>query len=333
MAVIGLANEHRPSFVLSWIHEWGRLSGIAGVLARIPSRSCLSRKILLTGWLEKHVTWTAIPGRKLVCLLMLLVVTLSGIPLHAAESTEVSRPLRVSLEPFPPLVNADGSGLAIALLRRVEKASSLRFNIEIMPYSRARHLLRLGQTDVMGPVPLGLEDAAFYRDAVELAWRVPTITDLFVLDPELLASDRLSGLELGTTLGNGEFLSGLIGVSRENFVETSLENLVQMLLAGRIQGIVFERASTLSTFYQMGVDNVYFRSLGRIGAGFAVRADEHGEMLKNMLDPLLAKSANHGLFSTYNLFQRLPEKGVLSSDGEIYSLEDDAGSMPIPLEP
>lgn len=264
---------------------------------------------------------------------ILFVVIPTGTLSHAAELSSESKPLRVSLEHFPPLVNADGSGLAVELLRRVEEISSLRFNIEIMPYSRARHLLHMGQTDVMGPVPLGLEDADFYRDAVELGWYVPTMMDLFVLDPELMAEEKLFDLELGTTLGNRDFLSELSGVSRNRFVETNLENLVQMLLAGRIQGIVFERASTLSTFYRMGVRDVYFRALKRVNAGLAVRADEHGEMLKNTLEPLLEKSASHGLFSTYKLFQRLPKKGVLSRDGEIYSLEDDAGSVPMPSEP
>lgn len=245
-----------------------------------------------------------------------MLCRLQGIIVSAMfiSSISLAEPMavQVKLEPFPPLVNSDGSGLAPQLLRHLETLSELRFDIEVMSYSRAKFLLQSGDADLIGPVPIGLESKEFYRDAVELNWQVDTAADLYVMDRKLLDQKTLHELDIGTPLGNARFFADLTGVPARNFVEATLESLVQMLVIGRIDVLLFERASTLSALRDMGVEGAYYRNLITIPAGFAVRSDKNGRQLKVYLDELLRDADISGLLAEYELYMSMPLEGPAS---------------------
>jgi len=220
--------------------------------------------------------------------------------------------VRVKLEPFPPLVNPDGSGLAPQLLKHLEGLSELRFDIEVMSYSRAKFLLQNGEADLIGPVPVGMESKEFYLDAIELDWQVDTAADLYVMDRKLLDNKALHEFDIGTPLGNARFFAELTGVPARNFVEATLESLVQMLAIGRIDVLLFERASTLSMLGGMDIDDVYYRNLITIPAGFAVRSDNNGRQLKTYLDALLRDADISGLLAEYERYMNMPAEGPVS---------------------
>ena len=221
--------------------------------------------------------------------------------------------LQVRLEPFPPLVTEEGGGLMVALLKRVASISELRFQIDIVPYSRAKYQLRNGQADIIGPTPAGYESERFYSYAQELGWRLPTAADLFAMDPRYLDLP-MPGNEyyVGAPLGNAEFFSELSGVPAERFVESTLPNLVEMLGRGRIQALMFERASTRAYIGQAGLEGVHYRLLTRIPAGLAVRRDEAGNALRARLEALFAQVDKQALLADYlPLMEESSEQGLL----------------------
>ena len=245
----------------------------------------------------------------------LVAVLLFGWGMHAPaeeavrEDTLRHGAVEVRLEPFPPLVNEDGTGLAIDLLALVAQRSGLEFNIEIMPYSRALFQLRNGEADLIGPVPLGMETAGFYEYARELAWELPTQSDIYVLDPELLPAERLPSLDIGVPLGNAEFFSELLELPVEQFTESSLVNLVQMLATGRIDALLFERASTTETLREQGISGVHYRRVFSIPAGFAVRADEPGQALGQRLDAVFREVDGEAVLEAYQPYLDMPDQG------------------------
>lgn len=220
----------------------------------------------------------------------------------------------VRLEPFPPLVTENGGGLTVRLLREIEKISDLRFSVAVVPYSRAKYQLRNGQADLIGHTPVGYESAEFYSYARELSWQIPTAADLFAMHPQDL--DLLKGGQayyVGAPLGNAEFFSELFDVPLERFVESTLPNLVEMLARGRIQALMFERASTRAYIWQARLQGVHYRLLKRINAGLAVRRDAQGEALALKLESLLGQLDLSGLMQDYlSLVEEPAREGVLT---------------------
>ncbi|PKM22414.1 MAG: hypothetical protein CVV10_04420 [Gammaproteobacteria bacterium HGW-Gammaproteobacteria-14] len=241
-----------------------------------------------------------------------LLVTIVSAMLVSSISFAEPVVVRVKLEPFPPLVNSDGSGLAPQLLKHLETLSELRFDIEVMSYSRAKFLLQNGEADLIGPVPVGMESKEFYFDAIELDWQVDTAADLYVMDRAMLDQKELHDFDIGTPLGNARFFAELTGVPARNFVETTLESLVQMLVTGRIDVLLFERASTLSMLRQMNIEEVFYQNMVTIPAGFAVRANEDGLRLKTLLDELLRDADISALLAEYELYMSMPAEGPVS---------------------
>ena len=239
-------------------------------------------------------------------LLVALMLTASGFE---------ARSLEVRLEPFPPLVHEDGTGLAVELLERVEKISDFRFNIRVMPYSRARFEVRAGKADLFGPVPLGLETGDFEQWAHELQWYFETRSDLFALDGDNLDPERLQSLSIGVPLGNAGFFAALTGVPREQFTETDLENLVQMLASGRIDALLFERASTMRMLRRLEIEGVQYRNLYSIPAGFAVRRENGGEAMAARLDELFGEVDAEKIIRAYQPYLDLPDRGRVSGEG------------------
>lgn len=231
----------------------------------------------------------------------------------AAASTvlEVApRPvLSAGLEPFPPLINEDGTGLSVTWLRALAAAAGYRLQVELMPYSRGQLALRAGQIDLLGHVPLGRETERFYLTAAELDWFVPTKLDVFALRPEMLAAGRLAQLRIGTPHGNSAFISLLTGIPEANFYEASLEQCVRMLQQGRVGALIFERASVMTQLQSAGFADVpvYYRLVEEIPAGFAVHRTRSG--LQRDLNAAVDEAAHSAIFHAYGEFLALPDYG------------------------
>ena len=266
------------------------------------------------GVTPSHIVIPVTPGynrkmKPLVQVLFLLVAMGVTTGLHA-------RCLEVRLEPFPPLVNEDGTGLAVELLERVEEISDFRFNIRVMPYSRAKFEVRAGKADLFGPVPLGLETGDFEQWAHELEWHFDTRSDLFVLDEDNLDPERLQSLTIGVPLGNAGFFAALTGVPRDQFTETDLDNLIQMLASGRIDALLFERASTMRMLRRLDIEQVHYRNLYSIPAGFAVRRENGGEALAADLDTLFGEVDAEEITRAYRPYLELPDQGRVSEKAD-----------------
>lgn len=224
-------------------------------------------------------------------------------------------PIRVYLEPLPPLVNADGTGLTVDMLHGVEKTIGRTFDIHIVSYARAKYQLRNGHADLIGHTPVGKETPEFYRYARELDWQVITKADLFSLDTNKVNGDQWRKDLIGTPLGNAAFLARMSGLPVANFVQSSLPNLVQMLARGHIPVLFFERASTMTTLVRMGVKGVHYRNLYTVPAGLAVARTPAGLALKKRLDAALETEPMPPSFVRYRRIINLPDQGMVTSQG------------------
>lgn len=222
-----------------------------------------------------------------------------------------ARELRVRLEPFPPLIREDGSGLVVQMLERLAREHALDLDIKIASYSRAKYQLRNGEADLIGLVPLERETDRFYDYARELDWHLNARADLFSHSRHLLDGDVWKRHRIGTPWGNAAFFSDMTGVDVDRFVESSLPSLARMLRGGRIDVLLFGRVSTMTTINELGLKDIHYRKLYEIPAGFAVADNERGRSLQRRLAPLLAPPAEQALFSEYLDYADLPPRGVV----------------------
>lgn len=237
------------------------------------------------------------------CFIALLLTTFSSMTL--AEK------VRVGLEPFPPLITQDEGGYSVDLLRAVEKISDLQFDIIIMTYSRARRQLRRSGLDLIGHTPYQNETKEFYQTGQELTWSIVTHLDLFTTHPRNLSPAKFKQLNLGTPFGNKEFMMELTGLPDNQFTEGFLENLLRMMQRDRIDGILFERASTMSNVRKLQLSNIHYRKVQTLPASFAVRKTAEGHRLKKKLDDLFKQIDQSQIFASYFEFLRLPPTGIV----------------------
>ena len=153
---------------------------------------------------------------------------------------------------MPPLIVDENSGFTIDFLKYLEQNSDYEFEIIIMNYVRAKKNLEDGQVDMIGHTPLGLETEDFYTYATELIFSIPTKSDFITLSSLNSDSDTQS-MKIGVPSGNEDFLSSLSDIPVENFITGRIENLLNMLHAGRIDAFWFERASTFSVILELGI--------------------------------------------------------------------------------
>lgn len=220
----------------------------------------------------------------------------------------------VGLEPFPPLIIDESQGYTIQLLKEVEKVSDLKFDIKIMPYNRAKLQLKNGDIELMGHTPKDQETKDFYNYAQELDWSIPDIVDIYAVDQKNLADNVYKGLpKIGTPKGNAEFLSEILEVPLKNFYTANLDNLAKMLETGRIDAIMFERASTQSTITKNKISGIHYRKLFVVDASLGVSKSAAGTSLKKKLDAAIKKVDQKSLFKDYMKYLNLPDEGVVSA--------------------
>ncbi|MBU3005754.1 substrate-binding periplasmic protein [Paraglaciecola arctica] len=211
-----------------------------------------------------------------------------------------SREIVVGLEPFPPLINEDGSGLVVDMLRKFSATENIRFTFEIMTYARAKKNLRNKKLELIGMTPYQLETDEFYQYATELDWHIDTHVHLFALDKSYFNISQLPTRSIGTLLGNAEFLAEIVGLPEKKFVEVSqLEQLVKMLALGRLKVILFEGVATMNTIKSLGLQGVYYKEMGIVPSTLAIPKSAEGLILKQKLDAFLINPKNQNIFNEF----------------------------------
>ncbi len=238
---------------------------------------------------------------------LLLVVTTSSY----ADEARVS--LRVGLEPFPPLITEQKTGYSVEWLKEVAGTAGFDMTIQVMPYSRAKSALKTGQVDIIGHTPHGLENDAFYTFASELDYSVMVSLDAVSVNEEDIQQDKLDSVYVGTPFGNASFISELLKLTEDRFVEGTLPNIVDMMLAGRINTVVFERAAIFIQV-QKHQASVYYRKVKQVSAGFAIRSD-NPELLARLNDAAL-QIDSQAIYQDYTEKFDWPDEGFISS-GEV----------------
>jgi polar amino acid transport system substrate-binding protein len=241
----------------------------------------------------------------------------------SANHTDIT----VGLEPFPPLVNEDGSGFVINMLNGLQENSTLNFNFQIMTYARAKKELKSHRIDMVGLTPKDSETQKFYQYAQELVWHFDTTVDLYSTSPANFKLDGLPNQSIGTLIGNADFFGELAGIPREKFIEvSSLSQLVMMMARGRIKVILFERVAMMSTINELQNDlhskvpsafnspespqKIYYKKFKIIAASLAVAKNEAGNRLKKQLDDALNTNTSQ-YFKTIAPYAKLPDTGVI----------------------
>lgn len=243
------------------------------------------------------------------------------IALLMASPTPASAELvRVGLEPFPPLINADGSGYTVDVLNALERQAGMEFDIRIMSYRRAKIELKKGNIDLMGHTPWRAEHGDFYRYAQELQFKVPARVALFAREKQFLDLNQLGKGRLGTPTGNADFMAEVIGVGLPTFTEAPLDSLVEMLALGRIDAIVFSKGAVLQTLEAHEEQNLkpLYKTLREdIFAGLAVAKNHRGDRLERKLNWALKEIDLATLLDPYQAYlARKVDQQVLDTDGD-----------------
>lgn len=230
--------------------------------------------------------------------------------LYSYSPLSYSQTIAAGFEPFPPLINEDGSGLVLDMLKVLTVEQDLHFNVTVMNYARAKHDLKGEKLKLIGLTPFQLETKKFYQYGLELEWHINTRVDFFALERKYFSIEQLPDGSIGTLLGNADFFAEIINVPTTKFVEvTDLEQLVKMLALGRLKVILFERASTMSTINALNIDNIYYKNMGIVPASLAVPNTEEGIKLKAQLDNLLQNVDNNKFFSEFINYTSMEHTG------------------------
>lgn len=222
--------------------------------------------------------------------------------------------VKVGLEPFPPIINQDGTGIAVELLDSIASKSDLTFDIHLMTYARAKKELVKGDLDLIGISPKGLETQIFYHNAEELDWSFNTTLDIFSKSETNLITNNIEDGSIGTLIGNADFISEVTSLPIEKFVEvTSLDQLGIMLNKKRLKAVIFERVAMINTINRLGLPNIYYQKIRSIPASFAVRKTKEGIKLKQQLDELLKQINTRAYLIPYDNYNQLSNFGIVST--------------------
>ncbi|MEP1446524.1 MAG: hypothetical protein ABJK37_10490 [Paraglaciecola sp.] len=232
-------------------------------------------------------------------LVLTYYVTFFYLVVHSSQI--YSREIVVGFEPFPPLINEDGSGLVVDMLHKFSGTEDIHFNVEIMTYARAKKNLQNKKLELIGMTPHQLETDDFYQYATELDWHIDTHVHLFALDKSYFNISQLPTRSIGTLLGNAEFLSEIVGLPEKKFVEVSkLEQLVKMLALGRLKVILFEGVATMNAIKSLELQGVYYKEMGIVPSTLAIPKSAEGLTLKRKLDAFLSNPKNQNLFYEFD---------------------------------
>ncbi|MDO6428094.1 hypothetical protein Q4489_13825 [Thalassotalea sp. 1_MG-2023] len=220
----------------------------------------------------------------------------------------------VELEPFPPVINDDGSGILPDMLAAIEAKTDLSFQVTIATYARAKKDLHDGKVKLIGLTPKGNESKSFYRGAIELDWFFQATVDIYAQSPRYLNEENLTTNSIGTLTGNADFMSMVTNIPREKFIEvSSLEQLARLIVKKRIKAAIFERASMMSTISRLKLANIHYNKLITIPAGLAVKKTRAGQTLKKQLDKALLTLNTRAYLTPLNNFNQLANAGIVTT--------------------
>ncbi|WP_286235047.1 transporter substrate-binding domain-containing protein [Thalassotalea sediminis] len=222
--------------------------------------------------------------------------------------------IAVELEPFPPVINEDGSGILQELLKAIERKSSLKFQIAIANYARAKKDLFDNKVQLIGLTPKGNETASFYQNAIELDWYFQATVDIYAKKRKNLDMKNLPKKTIGTLTGNADFFAMVTGIPRDRFIEVSkLEQLVKLIMKGRIKAAIFERASMMSTINKLQLGKIHYQKLTSIPASLAVKNSVSGQMLKETLDKAFNTINTKAYFTPLRYYNQLADAGIVTT--------------------
>ncbi|WP_339725705.1 hypothetical protein [uncultured Paraglaciecola sp.] len=242
----------------------------------------------------------------LLCNITLIFLLIVYSPIVNSDEIEVG------FEPFPPLINEDGSGMVVEMLSALSANHNIDFNVQIMTYGRAKKNLKNRLVKLIGMTPFQLETHDFYEYATELNWHINTHVYLFSLDKEYFNIEKLPPGSIGTLIGNAEFLSEVVKVPLTKFVEVShLTQLVKMLALGRLNVILFEGVAAMNTIKSLKIKDVYFKEMGLVPSSLAVSNTAQGLMLKEKLDTFLSDVENQNFFHKFVHYTPSKDSGII----------------------
>ena len=202
------------------------------------------------------------------------------------------------------------------MLKEIEKKSDLKFEITLMTYARAKMELRNQTVDLIGHIPVGLEEPSFYKYATELKWSVQAKSDIFAMTAKSVVPETFKKLSpIGVPRGNKEFLGNMAGVPLDNITEiNTIESMVKMLKLGRLKGIIFERSSVMSAITKQKIEGVHYKMHPPkvIPTGFAVQKSIKGKKLGEKIDNLISIVDKDKIFKNYFKYMNLPDSGIVS---------------------
>lgn len=220
----------------------------------------------------------------------------------------------VELEPFPPVINEDGSGILPEMLKAIETTTTFSFQITIATYARAKKDLLDGKVKLIGLTPKGNESDSFYQSAVELDWFFQATVDIYAQNSDNLKLTNLPENSIGTLSGNADFMAMVTNIPREKFIEvSSLEQLAKLIVKNRIRAAIFERASMMSTINRLQLANIHYNKLLSIPAGLAVKNTPAGQTLKKQLDNALQTLNKQAYLAPLLNYNQLANSGVVTT--------------------
>ncbi|WP_421866552.1 hypothetical protein [Motiliproteus sp.] len=128
-----------------------------------------------------------------------------------------------------------------------------------------------------------------------MRWPYPVNTDFISLAPirrDSTGRIQAERLRVGTPYGNEGFASQMLGVPIEQFDLAELDELVLMLLRGRVDLIWFERAALHQALEALSQHPaIYFQQApaAPIPLGLALRRDSRGDRIKQQLEQALSE--------------------------------------------
>lgn len=178
--------------------------------------------------------------------------------------------LRVGLEIAAPLIQKDGKGILNRLLRELEQKSGYEFSIEYMTYGRALVELQKGRLDLIGITPTGNETKGFYEYAVDLDWSFVTHNIIFYKEKNQHKTSLNDFALFGTLPGNEAFMAEMLGLDISRFHGGPLKSLFKMLEKGRLDAVIFESISSITTLKEMNLKGLLYKKVNQLNGGFSL---------------------------------------------------------------
>ena len=173
--------------------------------------------------------------------------------------------------------------------------------------------LKDDRVDLIGMSPKGNETKEYYQYAKDLDWSFIATVDLFSKKEGNFDIEKLPTKSIGTLIGNADFFAELSQIPRDKFIEVSnLKQLVKMMNKERVQTVIFERISMMSTIKKLQLPNIFYKQLIMIPATFSVKKSQEGNLLQQKLDSLMSHKSIVKYQERLSSYNQLESSGVVN---------------------